>query len=126
MKQRITMVSFQHRAYPYKPLVNIYRSKKSRTWHVNEEQAERITETINGLIEAELVSVSLQTDGWFITVPHPLPIAKTPLQKPIGCDSCNYTGYVESFDWVPMPFGNGNCRMPSSEPCMYCNPDGVE
>jgi hypothetical protein len=123
MKQRITMISLMHRDYPHKQFVHIYRGKKSRTWQTTEAQAERITETINGLIEAEAVSVSLQTDGWFITVPHPLPIAKTPRQKPVGCPYCNYTGFQDDFDWVP--YGDTNVSMPSSEPCMYCNPEGV-
>jgi hypothetical protein len=124
MKQRITMISLMHKDYPLRHLVNIYRGGKVQTWLTTEKQAERITETINGLIETELVVVSLQTDGWFITVPHPLPIAKTPRQNPVGCPYCNCTGYSDTFDWVP--WGDTNVQMPSSEPCMYCNPDGVE
>lgn len=33
------------------------------------------------------------------------------------CDKCNQTGYVQYTEWVPTPFGSGNCPMPVTELC---------
>lgn len=32
------------------------------------------------------------------------------------CPLCH--GYGELYDWVPMPFGTGNCRMPTGCDCI--------
>lgn len=48
---------------------------------------------------------------------HELRYAEYEAAWPNACRKCDASGWLESFDSVPMPFGPGNCSMPTGEPC---------
>lgn len=43
---------------------------------------------------------------------------------PLHCKTCHGQGVQIGIDWVPMPFGVGNCAMETPEPCGDCLGEG--